>query len=80
MLREYIEAAMRHAQYERLSDDRSFYGDIPQLPGVWANAATLKETQQELREVLEDWILLGLSRDDRLPAIDGIALTVTGPI
>jgi hypothetical protein len=29
MLTEYIEAAMRKAKYEILSDDNTFYGHIP---------------------------------------------------
>jgi hypothetical protein len=29
MLTEYIEAAMRKAKYEILSDDNTLYGDIP---------------------------------------------------
>ncbi|WP_420804792.1 hypothetical protein [Nitrosococcus halophilus] len=32
---------MRHAQYEILSDDGSFYGEIPPCRGVYANAASL---------------------------------------
>src|SRR5436190_1153149 len=39
MLTNYIEAAMRHAQYEAL-DDGTVYGEIPGLPSVWGNAPT----------------------------------------
>lgn len=37
MLTEYIHAAMRRATYEILSDG-TFYGEIPGLQGVYANA------------------------------------------
>jgi predicted RNase H-like HicB family nuclease len=60
MLTKYIDAAMKKAHYELLSDDRSFYGKVPGFPGVYANAATLEDCRNELREVLEDWILLGI--------------------
>jgi len=42
MLTKYIQAAMQRAHYEILEDDGTSYGSIPDLPGVWANAATLE--------------------------------------
>jgi predicted RNase H-like HicB family nuclease len=59
MLTEYIHAAMRAATYEILSD-RTFYGAIPGFQGVYANTDTLEACREELREVLEGWIVLGL--------------------
>ena len=76
MIRQYIHAAMRHARYEILDDDGSFYGEIPQCPGVWANAQTLEDCREELEQVLEQWILLSLSRQLPMPVIDGVDLTV----
>ena len=80
MLTEYIIAAMQHAVYERLQDDRPYYGEIPRLHGVWANSETLAQCRTELQEVLEDWLLLGLRLGHDIPSIDGISLvTVKGP-
>ena len=76
MLTEYIRAAMRRARYEILPDDGSFYGEIPALPGVWANADTLEACREELKEVLEEWLLFRLSKGLSLPVIDGIELTI----
>ncbi len=42
MLTNYIQAAMHQAGYEILTDDNSFYGEIPGFQGVWANAPTLE--------------------------------------
>ena len=42
MLLEYIQVALRHASYEILPDDGSFYGEIAICNGVYANAATLE--------------------------------------
>jgi predicted RNase H-like HicB family nuclease len=76
MLKQYVRAAMKKARYEILPDDSSFYGEIPGLQGVYANADTLEECRDELEEVLEDWILLRVSLHYPVPSIDGIQLTV----
>lgn len=77
MLTEYIRAAMHHAEYKILSDSGAFFGRIPELPGVWAEAATLEACREELQEVLEGWIVLGLRMGHLLPVIDGIDLNPT---
>ncbi len=74
MLTAYIAAAMRQAHYEIVEEDRTFYGHIPETPGVWANAETLEACREELQSVLEGWILLGLRLSHTLPVIDGIDL------
>ena len=76
MLRNYIQAAMRRAKYEILPDDGTFYGEIPGFAGVWANAETLEACREELEEVLEEWVLLGVSRNHPLPIVDGIELVI----
>lgn len=72
MLIEYINAALAKAKYEIVEDDGSIYGYIPRLKGVWANATTLEACRDELKSVLEGWILVGVRFGDKLPAIDGI--------
>ena len=76
MLREYIGAAMRRAHYEILSDDGSYYGEIPGFEGVFANAETLEACRELLEEVLEDWILLGISEHHSLPVVEQMDLSV----
>lgn len=76
MLTQYIQAAMRQAKYEILSDDGSFYGEIPGFQGVWTNAATLEDCRNELAEVLEEWIFLHLSDKTPLPVVNGLKLSV----
>lgn len=75
MLTKYIQAAMHRASYEFIEDDRTFFGLIPDCQGVWANAETLEACRDELQEVLEGWIILGLRLGHTLPVIDGINLT-----
>lgn len=76
MLTRYIQEALRGAKYEILEEDRTFYGYIPGLDGVWANAPTLEACREELEEVLEEWLLLRLSRQLPVPPIEGIELTI----
>jgi len=64
----YIKAAMRQAKYETLSDDGSFYGEIPGFDGVYANTETLEQCGDELAAVLEEWILFRVSRNLALPS------------
>ncbi len=75
MIIEYIAAAMKHAKYEKL-EEGSYYGEIPLLKGVWADAQTLEECRQALMEVLEDWLILKLRDNDVLPEIDSINLNL----
>ncbi len=75
MLTKYIEAAMATAQYERI-EDGTWFGSVSALPGAWANAPTLDECKLEMRDVAEDWILVGLREGDELPVLDGISLNV----
>ena len=76
MLTDYIQAAMRHARYQILPDDNTFYGEIPDCPGVWANADTLEACRQELQEVLAARAVFRLRDGLDLPEIEGIDLTV----
>jgi len=64
----YIEAAMRKAKYTVL-EDASFYGVIPGFQGVWASSDNLHACSEELRSVLEGWILHGARLSHRLPAL-----------
>lgn len=76
MLMDYIRAAMRHASYEILPDDGTYYGEIPQCNGVYANATTLEDCREQLQEILEEWILIRVHKNLPLPVIDGIELTI----
>jgi len=76
MLTAYLDSAMRKAHYELLPDGEGFFGKIEGLQGVWANAKTLEACREELREVLEEWIVLGLQMGHHIPEIDGVSLHV----
>ena len=43
---------------------------------MYANAPKLEEWREELREVLEEWILFRVWRNLPLPVVDGHELTI----
>ncbi len=67
MLTNYIQAAMRKVHDEILSDREGYFGSMTNLQGVWANADTLEACREELREALEEWILIGLKMGHPIP-------------
>jgi len=73
ILSEYVSQAMAQAVYDKL-EDGTFAGRIPPCKGVVALGVTLRNCEEELRSVLEDWILLGLKLGHPLPVIAGIDL------
>ncbi len=77
MLTDYIHAAMRHATY-KIDEDGRFFATIPGFQGVRAHAGTVEECREELREVLEDWLSLGIADHDPLPASDSVIASYRG--
>jgi len=76
MLLQYIRAAMRQAKYEILEEDGTYYGEIPALQGVFANADTLEECRDMLEEILGEWILLNVADGIPLPAVGEVELVL----
>ena len=76
MLSAYIRAAMAHAISKQLEESGRYFFEIPELPGVWADADTLEAGRAELQEVLEDWIAIGLAEHHHIPVIDGIDINL----
>lgn len=66
MLTQFIDKQLKKAQYKLLKDG-TYYGKIPGLKGVWANAKNLEICRNELQEVLEDWLFLKIKDDERIP-------------
>lgn len=66
MLTEYIYKKLNQARYKIL-EDKAYFGEIPGLKGVWASGKTLEECREELREVLEEWMILKLKDKDIIP-------------
>jgi predicted RNase H-like HicB family nuclease len=66
MIVEYIEAALARANYEIIRDEEPYYGEVPDLKGVWATGKTLEECRRKLAEVIEGWIIIRLKKGLRI--------------
>ena len=75
MLTAYIAAAMRYATI-REGNDGTYFGSIelPGFEGVWSNEEDSGEALKDLRGTLEDWVLLSIRLNHRLPVVDSIDL------
>jgi len=73
MIIEYIERALKKAEYKKL-EDGTWFGEIPNLNGVWANGNSIEECRDELIEVTEEWLLLKIKDNESIPIIDGMGI------
>ena len=79
MLTEYVDEALRPLRYEPIEDETTpYYGEVPELPGVWASGQTLEECRRELKDVVEGWILVSVRRSLDIPQLGTAAITETG--
>jgi len=62
MIMEYIEVALPKARYEIIEDEEPYYGEVPELEGVWATGKTLEECRNNLAEVINGWIVVRLRK------------------
>lgn len=76
LLTRYIRASMKKAVPEPLEDE-TWYVDIPEFNGVWANGDSPQGCLTTLEEVLLDWLLIKIEHEDRdIPRVDEIDLNV----
>jgi predicted RNase H-like HicB family nuclease len=55
-----------------MMEDKRFFATIPPCEGLWADGDTLEGAREQLREVLEDWILIKARHGDTFPIISGL--------
>jgi predicted RNase H-like HicB family nuclease len=75
MLIQYIQAAMRQAKYEQMENGR-FFARIPKCKGVWGEGRTLEQCREDLKSALQDWIVVKLRFEHKLPVVDGIDINL----
>lgn len=78
MLIEYITKALSKATYDKL-EDGTYSGRIPGCPGVIAFGKTLHKCHEELRLVLEGWLIVKIRHGDKIPIVAGINLNTKIP-
>lgn len=71
MIAEYIDAALSRAKYEIIEDEETYYGEVPELDGIWAIGKTLDECRHNLAEVIDGWLVVRLKRGLPIPPIGG---------
>ncbi|RKY05583.1 type II toxin-antitoxin system HicB family antitoxin [Candidatus Poribacteria bacterium] len=76
MLIEFIEEALKRAKFEIIDDEEPFYGEVPELEGVWATGKTLEECRENLRTAIEEWILLSVSLGLPIPRLGDVEIVV----
>lgn len=72
MFTEYVQNVMRHlAVFELIEDEQPYYGSFrgKDFQGVWAQGKTLKECEENLRGVLEEWLLIKIRKKGIVPTI-----------
>ena len=75
MFNEYLQVAIKTAMYEIL-EDSSIYAEIPDCPGVYANAETFEQCRSNLIDVLEGWLIVRLRLNLDIPIISNIDLNI----
>jgi len=70
----YVDAALSRAHYELMQDEDPYYGEVPELQGVWASGKTLEECRHSLAEVIEGWILVRIARGLPIPPLGDVRL------
>lgn len=65
MLSNFINKNLAKARYKIL-EDKTYFGEIPGLKGVWASGKSLENCRKELEEVLEDWLFLKLRAKEKI--------------
>lgn len=58
IIQEYREKVLSHARYEVIEDEEPYYGEVPGLAGVYATGRSLEECRENLKHVIEGWILV----------------------
>ena len=66
---------MESAEYKKL-DDGSWYAEIPEFQGVWANGDSVEQCRNELVTVLEEWLLLKVRDGDSIPDVAGLNVEI----
>jgi len=74
MLTEYIQAALERAKYEIIDDEEPYYGEVEELKGVWATGKTLEECRNNLKEVIEGWIILSIKKGLPIPKLGDLEI------
>ncbi len=69
MFTQYVTEVMAKAKIEKIDDPLPYFCSIPSFKGVWAQGRTKKAALAELQEVLEEWLLLKVRKQQFVPSV-----------
>ncbi len=75
MITAYLDKALRRARYQQV-DGGLFCATVPGLLGVIATGPTLEACRDQLSEVIEEWVLVSVSRGLRVPPLGSTRVEV----
>lgn len=75
MITKYVGKALERARYEKL-EDGSFCATVRGLRGIVAVGRSVKQCRDQLAELVEEWILVRISRGLVVPRLGGISVRV----
>ncbi|MBF8265864.1 MAG: hypothetical protein HW384_1728, partial [Dehalococcoidia bacterium] len=60
--------ALKRAKYEIIEDEEPYYGEVPELEGVWASGKTLEDCRHNLADVIDGWLFVRLHKELPVPS------------
>ena len=75
MITRFVDRALRRARYRQV-DRGTFCATVAGLRGVIATGPSLEACRDQLAEVVEEWVLVRVSRGLRVPVLDGVTIEV----
>ncbi len=75
MIRDYLDQALKRARYSRL-ENGDYCAEVRGLPGVISTGKTLEECRTTLQEVVEEWVLVRVSRGLAVPSLGGARIRI----
>ncbi len=75
MIQSYLQNAAARALYQQL-EDGSWFAHVRGLKGVVAIGSSVEACRGQLLEVVEEWVLVRVSRNLPVPRLDGVSIRV----
>jgi predicted RNase H-like HicB family nuclease len=75
MIRNYLDEALKRARYTPL-EDGTYCAEVRGLRGVIATGDTLESCRATLQEVIEEWVLVRVSRGLEVPPLGGVRIRI----
>jgi predicted RNase H-like HicB family nuclease len=74
MIVQYLDEAVRRARFT--GEPGACSATVPGFRGVVAIASTLSACRRQLREVVEEWLLLRVARGMRIPKLGSVEVRI----